>query len=119
MFGNVLIVDLRLLGVILRRDPGWQVSGDLMRWAWLGFGIQLLTGPLLFIANSRKFYDSPFFRSKLVLLAVAIAFHYKVVRRVSASVDADATPRRARLAAGLSLALWGAMILAGFSIELF
>lgn len=119
VFGTVLIVDLRLLGIVLRRDAGWQVSGDLMRWAWPGFGVQLLTGPLLFIANSRKFYDSPFFRPKLVLLVLAIGFHYTAVRRLSRSVEADAIPGRARLAGGVSLALWAAMMVAGFSIELF
>jgi hypothetical protein len=119
VFGTVLIVDLRLLGVVLRREPGWQVSGDLMRRAWLGFGVQLLTGPLLFIANSRKFYDSVFFCSKLVLLVLAIAFHFLVVRRVSESVDAGVSPFRGRLAGGVSLALWAAVIVSGLSIELF
>jgi Family of unknown function (DUF6644) len=119
VFGTVLIVDLRLLGLVLRREPGWQVSGDLMGWAWPGFGVQLLTGPLLFIANSRKFYPSPFFRCKLVLLVIAVAFHFLVVRRVSASVDAGVSPFRARLAGGVSLALWAAMIVSGLSIELF
>ena len=95
IFGTVLIVDLRLLGVLLRREPVAHVSGDLMRWAWLGFGVQLLTGPLLFIANSRKFYDSPFFRAKLVLLVFAIAFHFVIVRRMSESVETDVRRGRA------------------------
>jgi hypothetical protein len=116
VFGTVLIVDLRLLGMVLRREPGGQVSGDLMRWAWPGFGVQILTGPLLFIANSRKFYDSGFFRAKLVMLAVAIAFHFIVVRRISASVEAGG---RARLAGAVSLTLWTAVIVSGLSIELF
>ena len=119
VFGSVLIVDLRLLGVMLRREPGGQVSGDLMRWAWPGFVVQILTGPLLFIANSRKFYDSVFFRSKLALLVLAITFHFVVVRRVSASVDAGVSPGRARLTGGVSLALWAAVIVSGLSIELF
>jgi hypothetical protein len=119
VFGAVLIVDLRLLGKILRRAPVCQVWGDLIRWACIGFGIQLLTGPLLFIANARKFYPSAFFRSKLVLLVLAIAFHFVVVRRVSGSVDAGVSPLRARLSGGVSLALWAAVIVSGLSIELF
>jgi Family of unknown function (DUF6644) len=115
VFGTVLIVDLRLLGVLLRQEPAWQISADLMRWAWPGFGVQLLTGPLLFIANSRKFYDSPFFRWKLVLLVLAVAYHFTVVRRVSTSIDEGI----ARWAGGVSLALWAAVILSGVSIELF
>jgi hypothetical protein len=115
VFGTVLIVDLRLLGVILRREPAWQISADLMGWAWPGFALQILTGPLLFVANSRKFYDSPFFRCKLVLLVLAVAFHFTVVRRVGASIDAGV----ARWAGGVSLALWAAVILSGVSIELF
>ena len=119
VFGTVLIVDLRLLALVLRRDPGWQVWGDLLRWAWPGFGVQLMTGPLLFIANSRKFYDNPFFRWKLVLLVLAVGFQYTFVRRVCTSVDACAAPRQTKVAGGTSLAVWAAMILAGFSIELF
>jgi hypothetical protein len=119
VFGTVLIVDLRLLGILLRREPGWQISGDLTRWAWPGFAIQVLTGPLLFVANSRKFYDSPFFRAKLVLLVLAILFHFLVVRRVSASVDAGASPPAARLAGAVSLGLWAAVIVSGISIEVF
>ena len=115
VFGTVLIVDLRLLGVLLRREPAWQISADLMRWAWPGFALQVLTGPLLFVANSRKFYDSPFFRCKLVLLVLAVAFHFTVVRRVSGSIDAGV----ARWAGGVSLALWAAVIVSGISIELF
>jgi hypothetical protein len=59
VFGTVLLVDLRLLGVLLRREPAWQISADLMRWAWPGFALQVLTGPLLFVANSRKFLRQP------------------------------------------------------------
>jgi hypothetical protein len=119
VFGTVLIVDLRLLGRVLLREPGWQVSGDLMRWAWPGFASQILTGPLLFLANSRKFYPSPFFRAKLVLLVLAVTFHFLIVRRVSRSVGAGVSPPRARLAGGVSLALWAAMIVSGLSINLF
>ena len=115
VFGTVLILDLRLLGVLLRREPAWQISADLTRWAWPGFALQLLTGPLLFVANSRKFCDSRFFRCNLVLLVLAVAFHFTVVRRVSASIDAGV----ARWAGGVSLALWAAVILSGVSIELF
>jgi len=119
VFGTVLIVDLRLLGRILSSEPGRQVSGDLMHWAWPGFALQVLTGPLLFIADARKFYGSGFFRTKIVLLVLAIAFHFVVVRRASASVEAGFSPWRARLAAGFSLALWVAAIVSGLSIELF
>jgi len=118
VFGTVLIVDLRLLGKILHRDSAREIWGELMRWAGIGFGVQLLTGPLLFIANARKFYDSGFFHTKIVLLIFAITFHFVVVRRVSA-LDSGSTPRRARLAGGLSLALWAAAIVSGLSIELF
>jgi hypothetical protein len=119
VFGTIFIVDLRLLGKALRHDPVGQVWDDLIRWAGVGFAVQVLTGPLLFIANSRKFYDSPFFRAKIVLLVFAIGFHFVVVRRVSASVDAGSNLARARLAGGFSLALWAAVIVTGVCIELF
>ena len=116
LLGTVLIVDLRLLGVVLRRQPAWEVAGDLAPWGWAGLGAQLVTGPLLFLAEATKRYQSPSFRFKMALLAVAIVFHFTIYRKASTSRDAARGPLRGRLTACLSLALWFGVVLAGLLV---
>ena len=114
--GTVLIVDLRLLGLILDRDPALELFTDLTRWAGLGLAVQILSGPLLFIADAEKLSTSIFFRSKLALLALAIAFQFTIVRKAASG---DLSRHRPKFAAGASLALWSAAIVSGFAIRLF
>jgi hypothetical protein len=77
----------------------------------------ILTGATLFCAEAVKCYNSPFFRIKVVLLAVAgvnaLAFHKTVFRNVEAW-DADIpTPLRAKLAGACSLAVWIGVVAMG------
>lgn len=116
LLGTVLIVDLRLLGRILKGNPDFELFTGLSRWAGLGFAVLVVSGPLLFIADAEKLSTSIFFRSKLVLLALAIALQFTIVRKAASG---GARRHRAKFAAGASLALWGAAIVSGFAIRLF
>ena len=117
MLWPAAILDLRLLGLVMRRRPVSTVAAQFLPWVWTGFAAMILTGALLFSAEAVKCYDSPFFRMKVTLLAVAglnaLLFHYTVFPDV-ASWDKDAaTPGRAKLAGGLSLAVWIGVVAMG------
>jgi hypothetical protein len=120
MAGTVSIVDLRLLGVLLKKEPVTQVAGQVLRLTWAGFAIMAVTGIMLFAAEAEKLYANPAFRIKLVLLALAglnpLIFHSTIYRTVGEWDDASRTPRRARIAAFCSLTLWTAIILTGRAI---
>jgi hypothetical protein len=115
--GTVAVVDLRLLGVVLKKEPVTRVAGQILPITWLGFGVMLMTGLMLFAAEATKCYYNPAFRLKLILLALVglnpLIFHSTIYRSVARWDDAPRAPGRARLAAVLSLGLWSGVVIAG------
>jgi hypothetical protein len=116
-FGMTSIFDLRLLGWTLRSVPVSEVIRRLQPWTILGFVLMVITGTLLVYAIPLRTYQSLFFRTKMLLMLAAginvFIFHSRVFPSV-AKWDTDAVPpRAARMAGGLSLALWMAIIFNG------
>jgi uncharacterized membrane protein len=111
------IVDLRLLGLVMRRRPVSSVAEEFLPWVWTGFVAMILSGSILFAAEAVKCYKSPFFRVKVILIAVAglnaLIFHKTVFSDI-ASWDEDASaPWRAKVAGGCSLAVWIGVVAMG------
>ena len=109
--------DLRLLGVTLVRTPASEVAGRLMPWIIAGFVVMVTTGALLFFAIPVKTYLNIFFRVKVAFLLMAganVAIFQRTIWRSMRQWDLAAVPPlRARLAGGVSLALWAAIVVAG------
>jgi hypothetical protein len=118
--GTISVVDLRLLGHGMRRQPVSQVAGQLLPWTWAGFAVMAMSGLLLLGAEAVKVYPNPFFRIKMALLALAglnaLIFHFTIYRNVASWDESPATPVRAKLAGGFSLTLWIGIIAAGRAI---
>jgi hypothetical protein len=116
-FGLAVMFDLRLLGLTMRRIPVSEVSRRLLPWTIAGFVIMVISGMLLFSAIPLRSYQNIFFRIKMVLLALAglnvWIFHSKVYRGVTTWDLNVKTPRAARVAGALSLALWVGIIFSG------
>jgi hypothetical protein len=117
MLWPAAILDLRLLGLVMRRRPVSTVAAQFLPWVWIGFTAMVLSGVLLFSSEAVKCYNSPFFRVKVVLIAVAglnaLIFHRTVFRDVAAWDRSAATHWRARLAGGCSLAVWIGVVAMG------
>jgi hypothetical protein len=105
--GTIAIVDLRLLGLGMRRQTASELAADLDRWTRLGFAVMLITGPLMFSADAVAYHYNPAFQFKMTCLLVALLFHFTIHRKVTRS---GVSPIAARLAGGLSLALWTAVV---------
>jgi uncharacterized membrane protein len=92
MLWPAALLDLRLLDITMRRRPVSQVAAQFLPWVWTGVTIMVLSGIVLFASEAVKYYQSPFIRAKLVLLAKAglnaLAFHQTIFRNVS-SWDKD------------------------------
>jgi hypothetical protein len=118
--GTIMLVDLRLLGLALRSVPVAAVVERIVPWTLRGFALMFVTGALLFSSEAVKLYNSPAFRIKLVLLALAglnaLIFHQTVYRDAGNWDQSAAVPVRARLTGLLSLAFWIAIIAAGRAI---
>jgi len=118
--GTIVVVDLRLLGFGMRRSPVSSVVGQVLPWTFFGFAFMAFTGSLLAWSEPVRLYHSPFFRLKLLFLAMAglnaLLFHYGIYRKARAW-DSDAlTPARARLAGAVSIVCWICVIAAGRAV---
>lgn len=115
--GSIVILDLRLLGVLLRGERVTTVARQVLPIVWTGFGILTASGLLLFAAEAAKSYANPAFRIKLLLLVLAgvnpIVYYRTVYRRIGQWDTLPKTPLAARLAGAISITLWTAIIAAG------
>ena len=115
--GAVLWFDLRLLGWTMRDDRVSDVFQQVRPWMLFGFAVMFVTGALLFAARATDAYASLYFRLKLALLILGglniVLFHTTIDRRRDEWDSAGRPPARARLAGGVSLALWFGIIAVG------
>jgi hypothetical protein len=115
--GLAAMLDLRLLGLTMRRVPVSEVVSRFLPWMVVGFVVMVGTGVLLFYAIPVRSYHNIFFRVKLMLLVLAgvnaWVFHARLYVRIADWDLAPITPRAARVAGALSLALWAAVIVCG------
>jgi len=78
--------------------------------------IQLTTGPYLFSGDPHEYVQVAAFRNKMLFLALALTFHFAVIRKATTpSADSAALGWR-RPAALVSLGLWFGVLLAGLWI---
>lgn len=121
--GTIAVLDLRMLGVILREIPVRRIARAVLPLTWSGFIVMFISGFLLFWSEAAKNYTNPAFRIKLVLLILAglnpLIFHTGVYRRAQEWELAAVAPWRARVAAIVSLTLWSGIIVAGRAIAYF
>lgn len=109
--GAVLVVDLRLLGLGLIRQPVARLARDTEPMLFIGIAIMLLTGPWLFMCFATKYYYLTAFWVKLVCFVLVLLFTLTVRRRiVMGSGTAGAAPK---LVAVGSLSLWFTVALGG------
>ncbi len=114
LLGSVFLIDLRLLGVAVKRWSPAQIMEQvrpLMNWSVL---IILVTGVFLFIAEPRKLFDNAAFGPKMLLLALALIFQYAFypgVRKMQTSV-----PAWGRVMALISFGLWFGVAVCGRAI---
>ena len=104
--GAVLVVDLRLLNLGLRKQSTIDVARSAQPWLMGSLATMLLTGVLLFTSESIKCYYSPPFWYKMSFLATAMLFTFTVRRKVAAADALRVGPIWGKLVALISLGLW-------------
>ena len=115
--GLAAMLDLRLVGLMMRDVPVSHVAKRLLPWTIAGFTMMAISGVLTFLNAPVRYYTNIFFRIKIVALILAAVnvwvFHSGVWLKVSVW-DRDALPPvKARLAGALSLVLWACVVVAG------
>jgi hypothetical protein len=114
VFGTVLVVDLRLLGIPHVQRAVTRVSDEMLRLTWVAFAAAVVTGALMFAANAQTYYINMAFRLKLLAILAAginMLFFEAVTRRGVSAWDVGVrSPRAARVAGLMSILLWVAVI---------
>ncbi len=117
--GAVLVVDLRLLGLGLRRQPVAQIARDAERWLLVSLAVLLPTGLLQFMCfAATKYYYLRAFWVKMAALLLALVFTFAVRRKVVMTDEMLMSPVWNKLVAAVSLSLWSTVAIAGRLIGL-
>jgi len=117
VFGTILVVDLRLLGLRDTRRPYTQVSRELLGWTWAAFVVAAITGAMMFAANAMTYYQNTPFRLKMLALVAAglnmAVFHLITGRDVDEWDTSRSAPAGGRVAGALSILIWTSVIFLG------
>jgi hypothetical protein len=115
--GSIGMMDLRLIGLAGKKHAVTRLASDVLPWTWVAFVAALITGSLLFTSAATTYWTNPFFRIKLVLLALAglnMAIFHLITWKTVHEWDEDApTPRGAKIAGLLSLTFWVGVVVCG------
>jgi len=115
--GALLIVDLRLLGWTLRRQPIKQIARDAEPFLIGSLFMMLVTGYLLMASlAASKYYVNLAFQLKMVFLLLAIVFTFTVRRWLIYKEDGDISPAMAKGVAIVSVLLWSGVGIMGRGI---
>ena len=109
--GAVLLVDMRLLGLGLRRQPVAQLALDAQPWMIGSLAVMLASGILLFTSEATKCYYHAAFWVKMTSLLLAIVFTFTARRKTV--MAGNATPLRSKIVALVSITLWSAVGIGG------
>lgn len=115
LVGAIGVLDLRLLGLAKGLAPA--AVHRLVPVAVVGFAFSLASGLVFVGSNPAMFIPNPVFQLKMLFIFLAginVAFFYIAGFRKAEAVPAGGNvPLSARLAGGVSLALWMGVIIAG------
>jgi len=115
--GSILAVDLRLLGLASLNRPVSRVTAGILPLTWGAFVVAVASGGLLFISNATKYLGNGFFVAKLCLIAAAglnmALFHFISAKDLPRWENDRRPPLPARLAGGVSIVLWIAVVACG------
>lgn len=118
LFGAVILLNLRMLGLLMKGRQLPRLLQELQPWTFWSLVVILCSGVLLFSAEAVKsFYSTPF-RIKIVMLVLAILFHFGISSSLMRRDDA-ARPAWSKAAAVLAIAMWITVGFAGRAIGFF
>jgi hypothetical protein len=115
--GLLLIVDLRLLGMVLRQVPAPKVHHQLRPWIFAGFALTFASGGLLFWAEAAEVVFNYAFIAHAFFIAIGIAnaafFETRLAPRAAEWGESLRLPTAARLAGAVSLSSWILVVISG------
>ncbi len=116
LFGSIVLVDLRILG-LTRNLSLRQLARHVLPWTLLAFLCAAATGSLLFVAHAADLIGNRVFIAKIGLLSLAgtnaVMFHTGPYVNVASWDVGQRAPPSARVMAIASIAIWVGVIFCG------
>lgn len=117
VFGTIVVIDLRLLGIASIRRRFRRLASDILKWTWAAFALTALTGSLMFTTNARVYYHNVFFRTKMLLLLLTginmLIFELTAGRVIHRWDKSPSAPPVGKAVAAVSLVMWISIICMG------
>jgi len=113
LIGTITIVDLRLLGLGMKRQTAAELVKDTAPWTLLGLVLVLISGPLIFSSDPNLYMHNQSFRFKITMLILSIIFNWTLHRKVAMSPNPGAM---GAVVGGVSMLMWASIIFAGIFI---
>jgi hypothetical protein len=117
VFGSILLVDLRLIGLAGRDYPLGSLNRAIVPVTWVAFAIAAITGGLLFMSNPVSYYANVYFRVKMLLMLGAglnmAVFHLLTMRAAAQGPEATVPSTGVRIAGLVSILIWVTVVVCG------
>jgi hypothetical protein len=105
--GTNVAVDLSLIGLGKKPSTSLQLSDVLFIWNWIGFGIAVIGGFLLFSVSAETYLTNIAFLTKLgLLIPLGLVLHIVIQQKAPKWEKALETPPVAKVAGFTELLLW-------------
>lgn len=115
LIGSLLVVDLRMAGHF--RSLDLIATHKLLPVAFIGFGLNLVTGVLFFCGDPMRYAVHAGFQLKMILVIVAglnaLLYYWKIKPGMGSWDPEGDSPMLARVVAYVSLATWTGVLLLG------
>jgi uncharacterized membrane protein len=116
LVGSMVIVDLRVLGLVSRRQDASQLADWLFPWMWASLVLNVLSGFFMFAGSATSYYGNDIFYDKMTVFLLAIITNIIVQTKVRKWNRLPAMPASAKLIAVVSIGLWIGAIIAGVEV---
>lgn len=110
--GTIVLVDLKLLGLAMKRQTSAQLLKDTSLWTLAGLIIVIVSGLLIFSSDPVHYYYNYAFRFKVTMLLAAIIFNYTIHRKVALA----GSPGAGKAVGAVSLLMWISVVYGGLWI---
>jgi len=106
MYGAMVVLDLRLLGLAMRKQSTALLARNLDPYLTWGLIVMLGSGFLLFTSEAMKCYVNDGFRFKMAVLVLAVLFQFTLFRWVTRKEEAERSRPLGWMVSVASLVLW-------------
>ncbi len=113
LIGTIFIVDLRLMGLGMKRQTAAQLVKDTAPWTLVGLVLILITGPLIFFSQPDVYIYNSSFHYKMGALLTGLLLNWTLHRKVAMMPEPGVN---GVIVGGFSALVWASVIASGIFI---